>query len=84
MIDARPGQSAGATAPVVWMVGDSTRCDRDGALAVGIEGHYLDRSGASAIQNLEQFQISCLSDRCCDRFSAEFHPRYQLYEADSQ
>lgn len=35
--------------------GDSARCDRDGARAVGIEGHYLDRSGASPIQDLVQF-----------------------------
>ncbi|MFI8558203.1 HAD hydrolase-like protein [Pseudomonas putida] len=55
MNDARLGQSAGATAPRVWMVGDSARCDRDGARAVGIEGHYLDRSGASPIQDLVQF-----------------------------
>ncbi|MGZ0701499.1 HAD family hydrolase [Pseudomonas piscis] len=55
MIDARPGQSAGATAPGRWMVGDSARCDRDGARAVGIKGHYLDRSGASTIQDLVQF-----------------------------
>ncbi|WP_444758088.1 hypothetical protein [Pseudomonas sp. A014] len=55
MIDTRPGRSAGASAPGVWMVGDSIRCDRDGARAVGVEGHYLDRSGAAPIQNLEQF-----------------------------
>lgn len=55
MIDARPGQSAVATDSRVWMVGDSARCDRDGARAVGIKGHYLDRSGASPIQDLVQF-----------------------------
>lgn len=55
MIDARPGQSAAGTAPGVWMVGDSVRCDQDGARAVGIKGHYLNRSGASPIQDLVQF-----------------------------
>ncbi|MBK4992385.1 HAD family hydrolase [Pseudomonas sp. S37] len=55
MIDARPGQSAVATASEAWMVGDSARCDRDGARAVGVKGHYLDRSGASPIQDLVQF-----------------------------
>ena len=55
MIDARPGQSAVATDSRVWMVGDSARCDRDGARAVGIKGHYLDRSGVSSIQDLVQF-----------------------------
>ncbi|WP_346330256.1 HAD family hydrolase [Pseudomonas putida] len=54
-IGAGPGQSAGVTARGVWMVGDSTRCDRDGVRAVGVEGHYLDRSGASTIQDLVQF-----------------------------
>ncbi|KAF1311992.1 hypothetical protein BLX42_05755 [Pseudomonas sp. SG-MS2] len=54
MVDATRGSSAGA-ASEVWMVGDSARCDRDGARAVGIEGHYLDRSGASSIQDLVQF-----------------------------
>ncbi|WP_447781192.1 hypothetical protein [Pseudomonas plecoglossicida] len=55
MINTRPGQPAGASAPGVWMVGDSIRCDRDGARAVGIEGHYLDRSGAPTFQDLVQF-----------------------------
>ncbi|WP_033694619.1 MULTISPECIES: HAD hydrolase-like protein, partial [unclassified Pseudomonas] len=55
MIDAKPRRSVGVTAPEVWMVGDSARCDQDGARAVGIEGHYLDRTGASAIQSLGQF-----------------------------
>lgn len=41
--------------PGVWMISDSARCDRDGARAIGIEGHYLDRSGASPIQDLVQF-----------------------------
>ncbi|UXH38766.1 HAD family hydrolase [Pseudomonas promysalinigenes] len=54
-IGARPELSAGTAAPEVWMIGDSARCDRDGARAVGIEGHFLDRSGASPIQNLEQY-----------------------------
>lgn len=55
IIDAQSKQSAGASVPGVWMIGDSARCDRDGARAVGIEGHYLDRSGASPIQDLVQF-----------------------------
>lgn len=55
MIDAMPGQSAVAIDSRVWMVGDSVRCDRDGARAVGIKGHYLDRSGVSSIQDLVQF-----------------------------
>ena len=55
MIDTRPGRSAGASAPGVWMVGDSIRCDRDAARAVGVEGHYLERSGVAPIQNLDQF-----------------------------
>ena len=54
-LDARSGRPTRTDAPEVWMVGDSVQCDRDGARAVGIVGHYLDRSGASAIQNLERF-----------------------------
>lgn len=55
IIDSQSKQSAGASVPGVWMIGDSARCDCDGARAVGIEGHYLDRSGASPIQDLVQF-----------------------------
>lgn len=54
-LDVRSARPARTDAPEVWMVGDSARCDRDGAQAVGIEGQYLDRSGASAIESLEQF-----------------------------
>ena len=28
----------------VWMIGDSQRCDRDGPIALGVKGHYLNRT----------------------------------------
>ncbi|WP_277342863.1 HAD family hydrolase, partial [Pseudomonas viridiflava] len=35
----------------VWMIGDSQRCDRDGPIALGIKGHYLNRTGAGSPSN---------------------------------
>jgi FMN phosphatase YigB (HAD superfamily) len=32
----------------VWMIGDSQRCDREGPIALGIKGHYLNRTGAGS------------------------------------
>lgn len=33
-----------SSAENTWMIGDSQRCDRDGPQAIGIRGHYLDRT----------------------------------------
>ncbi|WP_225903940.1 HAD hydrolase-like protein [Pseudomonas shirazica] len=55
MVEARSGRPSGTDTPEVFMVGDSARYDRESARAVGIEGHYLNRSDTSPICNLEQF-----------------------------
>ena len=48
----------------VWMIGDSQRCDRDGPIALGIKGHYLNRTGAgspSEFHDLMAFKDAVLS-----------------------
>lgn len=39
----------------VLMIGDSPKCDRDGARAVGIMGHLLRRDGHGSFTDLNQF-----------------------------
>ncbi|UFH49594.1 HAD family hydrolase [Pseudomonas sp. KNUC1026] len=39
----------------VYMVGDSIRCDRDGARAAGIAGFHLSRTGRGDFSNLAKF-----------------------------
>nr|WP_274603804.1 hypothetical protein [Pseudomonas sp. CFBP 13727] len=40
--------------PLILMIGDSPRCDRDGPRTLGISGHLLTRGGGG-IENLVQF-----------------------------
>nr|WP_249683153.1 HAD family hydrolase [Pseudomonas syringae] len=50
----------------VWMIGDSQRCDRDGPMALGIKGHYLNRTGAgspSDFRDLMAFKHSVFESR---------------------
>jgi FMN phosphatase YigB (HAD superfamily) len=50
----------------VWMIGDSQRCDRDGPIALGIKGHYLNRTGAgspSDFRDLMAFKHSVFESR---------------------
>lgn len=44
----------------VIMIGDSIRCDRDGARAAGIAGLYLNRAGKGDFSNLIEFAESVL------------------------
>ncbi|SEK58488.1 FMN phosphatase YigB, HAD superfamily [Pseudomonas agarici] len=48
----------------VWMIGDSQRCDRDGPIALGIKGHYLNRTregSPSDFHDLMAFKDAVLS-----------------------
>lgn len=42
----------------VYMIGDSIRCDRDGARAAGIGGFHLSRTGRGDFSNLVEFAES--------------------------
>lgn len=61
------GRRLGAdlTAPYgqVVMVGDSLQCDQNGPRAVGISGHYLDRTGAGSLSDLVQFAERVIKDK---------------------
>ena len=39
----------------IWMIGDSLRCDRNGARAAGFNGYHLDREGRGEFTDLHQF-----------------------------
>lgn len=56
---------ANLTAPrgQVVMVGDSLQCDQNGPRAVGISGHYLDRTGAGSFSDLVQFAEHVIRDK---------------------
>lgn len=48
----------------VWMTGDSQRCDRDGPIALGVKGHYLNRTregSLSDFHDLMAFKDAVLS-----------------------
>lgn len=47
----------------VLMIGDSEKCDRDGPIAVGIQGFLLNRKGGKDFINLDQFADSVLKAR---------------------
>lgn len=44
----------------VLMIGDSEKCDRDGPMAVGIQGFLLNRNGGKDFANLDEFADSVL------------------------
>jgi HAD superfamily hydrolase (TIGR01549 family) len=50
----------------IWMIGDSTRCDRDGPSNFGMKGFHLERNGAGDYKNLcdfaEKFLCAYFSD----------------------
>lgn len=57
-LNVQPGQQlAGAR---VVMIGDSIRCDRDGARAAGIAGFHLSRGGIGDFSNLIEFAKAVL------------------------
>lgn len=54
----QPGQQLGGTRVV--MIGDSIRCDRDGARAAGLSGFHLSRTGKGDFSNLTEFAEAVL------------------------
>lgn len=54
----QPAQQLGGDR--VLMIGDSIRCDRDGARAAGLAGFYLRRTGRGDFSNLIEFAESVL------------------------
>ncbi|WP_070888295.1 HAD family hydrolase [Pseudomonas argentinensis] len=56
----QPGQQLGDERVV--MIGDSIRCDRDGARAAGIAGCYLSRAGGGDFSNLIEFAERVLKE----------------------
>lgn len=46
-----------------WMVGDSKRCDCEGATAFGMHGYWLDRQGRSTYASLDHFAEAVLQAR---------------------
>lgn len=56
----QPGQQLGG--PRVAMIGDSIRCDRDGARAAGIAGFHLSRQGQGDFKSLVDFAEVVLGD----------------------
>ena len=55
----QPGQQLGGDRVV--MVGDSIRCDRDGARAAGLAGFHLSRTGRGDFSNLIEFANAVLN-----------------------
>lgn len=58
MLEVEPGHQLGGERIV--MIGDSIRCDRDGARAAGIAGFHLNRAGTSGFSNLLDFAQAVL------------------------
>lgn len=56
-----PGQQLGGERVV--MIGDSVKCDRDGARAAGIAGFYLSRSGKGDFSSLTEFAKVVVKDK---------------------
>ncbi|AIB37890.1 HAD family hydrolase [Pseudomonas simiae] len=54
-LGARLGSDLTTSGDKVVMVGDSLQCDQKGPRAVGISGHFLDRTGAGSLSDLVQF-----------------------------
>lgn len=61
MLEVEPGRQLGGSRVV--MIGDSVRCDRDGARAAGIAGFYLGREGGGDFTSLVNFAEQVLE---CD------------------
>ncbi|SDG12925.1 HAD family hydrolase [Phytopseudomonas seleniipraecipitans] len=57
----QPGQQLGGAR--VAMIGDSIRCDRDGARAAGLAGFHLSRSGKGDFSNLIDFAECILEEK---------------------
>ncbi|PZW47586.1 HAD family hydrolase [Pseudomonas sp. URMO17WK12:I2] len=55
----QPGQQLGGDRVV--MIGDSIRCDRDGARAAGLAGFHLSRTGRGDFSNLIEFAKAALN-----------------------
>lgn len=55
----QPGQQLGGDRVV--MIGDSIKCDRDGAKAAGLAGFYLNRKGRADFSDLIEFSKSLLN-----------------------
>lgn len=55
----QPGQQSGGDRVV--MIGDSIRCDRDGARAAGLAGFHLSRTGRGDFSNLIEFAKAVLN-----------------------
>jgi len=53
MLGVEPGKQLGGDRVV--MIGDSVRCDQDGAKAAGIAGFHLSRAGRGDFSNLIKF-----------------------------
>nr|WP_312230063.1 HAD-IA family hydrolase [Pseudomonas sp.] len=55
----QPGQQLSGER--VFMIGDSIKCDRDGARAAGLDGFYLSRTGKGDFSNLIDFAKAVLN-----------------------
>jgi len=60
MLEVEPGRQLGGSRVV--MIGDSIRCDRDGARAAGIAGFYLNREGMGDFASLGHFAKAVLNE----------------------
>jgi FMN phosphatase YigB (HAD superfamily) len=58
MLEVEPGRQLGGSRVV--MIGDSIRCDRDGARAAGIAGFHLGREGSGDFESLLDFSEQVL------------------------